>query len=224
MLPKPLENVQDLLRQPVGLINKGLIYLLQQLDPQNLCNFEVIFIPKTDKGILESLKATGTSVKDFITNFSPKDLSAQKMKTTYIADQLIASIMIDSITPNFSSIEYERVGNTNYVSGISHPEDVTITFLESETGFVRLYLNAWMNEILTVTDDSRIVFRGDQEKSKKNAFIIPLQKIGLPSSMWIMLKGIKLKSIEPMTWEQSSGEMLKISATFSVDLCWMSTF
>jgi hypothetical protein len=181
-----------------GLINEGTKTLLQLLDPQNKNIFEMLIYPASLSGLL----SIGTAVLDTI----------------------VAKLHVQSITMNFPGIEYQTWNEEKVPTGVLYPEEISITFLENDLGIIRNYMDHWFEEILYVNPiTGEWVFRDNQVAAKKNAIIIPQMKVGLPSTAWIQITGMKYKVMEGITLSHADGDPMMLTVTFAVDNVWWKT-
>lgn len=210
----------------LGTLNEGQLALMNLLDPQWQNIFEILIYPQ--------------------------DISFSSPMTVLTAalDTVVARLHIQKVSIPFPTIEYEDFNGIKHVSDIKYPDDMTITFLENDLGIVRNYLKYWQNSILDVMDagigdefkrlgatlnrtgspalnpamTSTYKFKENQQAAKKNAKIILQMSNGLPSPAgWVLIEGMKLKSIEPWELSQDSQEPMMITATFAVDMVRMQT-
>ncbi len=224
MLPDSVITSLDYIRKPFGLINMGIKEIFSLIDFQSLNQFEIIFIQKYTKESSTKPQASSTSAQGVASQlFSSVGNVLGKVNTSAILDQAVATFLADSITPQFSGIEYERNSHKNYVKELTHPEEISITFIETEMGTVRTWIDAWQDEIFEVTTDGRVRWKNNQEASKKDCWIIPQTRMGLPTFA-IKVCGMKFKDIDPPTFAQNEGEPMKLNVTFSVDMCWFLRF
>jgi len=200
-----IENtIKDIADSTIGNLNKATRYLLDLFDPQNRNLFEIILYPKV---------------------FSAETLANS---LTVATDTVVARLHIQTITIPFLSLEYANYNEMKGVQTLIYPETVSITFIETELGVVRNYLNNWVKEIffpsITLTAQESYVFMDNQEASKKNALIVPLMGIGIPNpGGFIKLTGLKFKSIDDLTFGHGEGDPMIITATFSVENVWWKT-
>ena len=194
-------NIAKKVVDVTGLLAKGEAFVLSKLEMQHKNQFEVIFFPDTSGDWKSNLKASAFA----------------------LLDTVIVSLYVQSVVVTFSSIEYERADNIQYIKDIEYPESIKMTFYEDDLGVVRTYLNVWMKNIANVDTDGKFVFNDDQIYSKKNATLTPLMKTGLPSGAWVGFKGLKIKNIGDITFDQSSPEQMLIDVDFACDHCWWKT-
>ena len=224
MLPESIVTALDYTRKPFGLINMGIKEIFSLINFQSLNQFEIIFIQKYTKDASEKPQASSTSSTGVASQlFSSVGNVLERVNTSAILDQAVATFLADSITPEFSGIEYERNSHKNYVKELIHPEEISITFIETEMGTVRTWIDAWQDEIFEVTTDGRVRWKNNQEASKKDCWIIPQTRMGLPTFA-IKVCGMKFKNIDPPTFAQNEGEPMKLNVIFSVDMCWFLRF
>jgi len=157
----------------------------------------------------------------FLIFFYPSSLSLSlSTAKTLSMDNTITNLYIRSISIPFPSFEYEGLGAQKYISKLNYPEEVSITFIETELGIVKKYLASWFDDIV-ISDQKdpkkRFVFRDNQEMSKKDAMVMSQTRLGIPAPGWINLKGLKLKNIEDFNFDHDSGEFMTITASFSVE-------
>jgi len=178
------------------------------------------------KGI-EALSLQHMNIFDLLIYPAVTDPTSLAAITTTALDSIVAKFFIQNISVGLPSLNYEVINETKHIRGITHPESITLTFIEDELGTVRTYLQNWLDDIITVNKDvdsevgnSQWRFKDDQLASEKNAVLIPLLKSGLPSPVWIQIMGMKYKSINDMNHDQSNGDPMKIEATFKVNKVW----
>jgi len=202
-----------------GTLTKGKIDLLTMLDLQWKNNFEVIFYPAE-----VSLGSIAGSVLDTV----------------------IANLYIQNIQGlNYPTLEYEDVNGIKHLTGITAPEEITMDFLETDIGLVRLFIQTWMNSIYTPVspfDTSGISFSaGDalsssdtvnteghsqyyrfkdkQSESKKNAIVILKGTTGLPAlGGWIKLEGLRPTTATGFDISQEDGDPMIISVPMKIDM------
>lgn len=191
-----------------GLLNKGVHYLLQQLDPGNKNLYMLILYPK--------------GVDDLSIGGSILDIAL---------DTLIATVYTRSFDIPFMSIDYEAFGEIKGSKKVIYPDSVNISLLEDEFGTVRNYLYKWLNNIIFPVDEidpisgiARVnyVFTDNQEGAKKNAILLSQSGIGLPSLRPIKMYGLKFQSLDNVTYGHGESEPLIYSVTCAVDSVWFA--
>lgn len=185
----------------IGYLNQGTKWLLQVLDPANKNLFEIIMFMST------------------FTNL--------KMGLHSIMDFPIARIYVQSIDVPFMSFEYENYNEVKEIKDLKYPDEISITFVENEVGFVINYLNFWIQQIVQPDylngRPNAYYFKPDQNGVKKNGVIVPLMGLGLPLPGIITFKGLKPMGIENITFSHGDGDPLLITCKFSVDDVWFKT-
>lgn len=220
MLPNSVITALDYLRKPTGLINKSIVSLFSTINFQSVCQFEVIFIQKYTKDTTASKSAPqGEAVSSISKITNAIGTAIGKVNYSAILDQAIATFLVDSVNVSFSAFEYERRANKNYPINITHPEEITITFLETEMGTVRTWIDTWQDEIFYV-DDEKIIFKNNQEASKKECWIIPQTRMGLPTFAF-KISGMKLKQLQDIELNQGDGNPMRLTVSFAVDSVWL---
>jgi hypothetical protein len=201
----------DVIRSAVdstlGKLNLGVRTALELFDPQNRNLFEILLYPKAVESNPTDLMSIGSA----------------------IMDSTITKLYIQSMDIPFMGFKYADYNELKGVQDIEFPTGCTFTFIENEAGVVRNYLNHWMKEIAfpVYEKDStsgilrtNYVFTDNQEGAKKNAIIMPLTGMNLPSTGWIKIEGLKLEKIENITFDQGEAEPMKIVVSLSVDSIW----
>lgn len=190
-----------------GVVNEGTALLLSLLDVQSKNIFEMLLYPQD----LLSFRAAAF-------------------------DALVSKIHVQNLTIPFPSFEYDTANEEKYIKGIIYPEEVTITCVENELGILRNWLNSWIKDIafpmgdLNMASEAAVrsvkggwVFRDDQQISKKNAMIILQMGSGLPSTGWVKMEGLKLKSTGDLEIGHGIGDPMMIDITCAVDnVHWMT--
>lgn len=187
-----------------GLVNEAEMAILSNISLQNKCLFEVIIYPQK-----------------FASSSSGLALQAVEMTVMKLYLHSIDDIVL-------TGVEYQRSGGVQWVKDLIYPESVTFSFIETGAGFIKAYLRKWYNEIAVPTSmnlsinkqistTTDYIFRDDQESSKRNAIIIPLQPDMIPSSEWIYIEGLKLKIGSGLSYDHSSPDYELIAVQFSCD-------
>lgn len=174
----------------LSILDENQRILMELMDPQNTSIFEIILYPA--KFTIESLSHSAL-------------------------DSMIAKLFIQTLSIDFPKVEYERANKKLYTKGVTYPDEVSITFIEDTTAFVRQYLKKWLELIMIETTDHGLVFKSDQDGAKKNATILLNSGIKLPTPLWISLEGLRPKDIGKVTLGHESGEPLKLETTFAID-------
>jgi hypothetical protein len=207
-------TIKKIADNTVGLLNRAEQYLLQNLDPANKNLFQFILYPKLLDDTSLALSVGGSLAQGI------KDLAF---------DTLIAQIYIRSLDLAFISIQYERMNEIQTPRKIEFPDTITLQILEDESGLVGNYLYKWMNSIIFPVFErdgqsplTRVnyVWKDNQEAAKKNATLVPQSGIGLPALRFIRLYGLKLQTIDNITYGHGEGDPLIYSVTCSVDSVW----
>ena len=181
-----------------GVLNEANRYVMETLDIQPKNIFEIIFTPAT-------------------MSIDPVVIAQSAM------DTVITRLHLQSIDIDFNSLEFESADIVKYVSSITRPESCILHFIENELGIVRNYIQLWKNSIYTYVPLFGYRFKDDQEACKKNAIVMPLMGSSIPSTAWVKLEGLKIKSQEAITFGHAEAEPLIISVVCSVDkVDWMT--
>jgi hypothetical protein len=139
-----------------------------------------------------------------------------------VLDTVVTKLHVQTMDIGFNALEYARYDYHQGITDITYADEVTITFIENELGIVRNFLNNWLK--LTMKKDfinGGYRFNDNQWTGRKKAIIIPQMSVGLPSTAWIELKGLRFKSMDNWAFDQASPDPLKISVTFAIDECWL---
>lgn len=191
-----------------GNLNKGVHYLLQQMDPGNKNLFMMIMYPKS------------------VDDFGIGDLGGV---LDIAFDTLIATLNLRSIDMQFLSIEYEAFGELKGAKKLNFPETITFNILEDDYGSIKNYLYKWVNKIVFPVDESdqisgisrvNYVFADNQEAAKKNAILISQGGTGLPTLRPIKMYGLKFQSINGYTYGHGEADPLIFEVTCAVDSVW----
>lgn len=183
-----------------ALVNKASVDLLVNTSLQNKCAFEILIYPKT----------------------FPKTISGKAL--TAIESLIMRTYLYSIEDIILTGFEYQRSGEVQWVKDLIYPESVTMTFLEIGLGVVKSYLRKWMDEVavnIPMTMDgvthNDYVFNDDQESSKRNAIIIPMQSDVIPSSEWIYIEGMKFKNVGGISYDHSSPDFETLVVQFTCD-------
>ena len=185
-----------------GRINEGQVLLMSLLDIQSKNLFEILMFPQNIGFNLSILTAA--------------------------MDTAVTKFHIQKISIEFPSFEYTAVNDIKYLSGITYPETVTISFIENEAAIIRNYINTWVKDIAfpaILPGKSGYIFKKDQNSSKKNAILMLQSGQGLPTAASVKLEGLKFKSWPTLDLDQADGTGLIMDITFAVDsVHWMTFF
>lgn len=194
----------------LGKLNLGARTLLELFDPQNRNLFEILLYPKAVEANPTDLASIGSAA----------------------LDSVITKLYIQNMDIPFMGFKYADYNELKAIQDIEFPTGCTFTFIENELGVVRNYLNHWMKEIAFPIYEkdatsgilrTNYIFTDNQEGAKKNAIIIPLTGMNLPSTGWIKLEGLKLEKIENIIFDQGEAEPMRIVVSLSVDSVWWKT-
>lgn len=218
-----LPNISNTL--DYSLNDKEARQFLIELEQQPLCRFQILIIPHPD--VFRNLIYDPLSVVSLLT----------------IPDNAhIGRFYIQTIELPMPSFEYTRVGNRQYVTDVIYPETCSMTFVDGKDSRCQKYLSRWQDEVIqgnsidilgTIQAARQMVkgflgsvdaeaaleqkFKSDPGLAKKNIFVIPLRQDDSPAKLWYALEGVVIKTLEPITFDQSTGDPLKLSATFALD-------
>lgn len=205
-LRQPLSAVLQATKLATGAINRGAINLMYLFEPQFRNQFEVMFIPQYTRRL----------------SHNPLDLITSAFNQP--AETAITSFNLQSINVPQIGFEYERRQEKRFIKDIVHPDNVVMTFIEEERGFVKAFIAGWIKDIVTRLPDGSYVFMDNQQQSKKDAIITLKGGLGAPSALqlggWIKLEGLKFESVDEQSLEQSAGDAQMFSVTFSLDNAW----
>jgi hypothetical protein len=166
---------------------------------QSKCSFEILLMPE-----INSESSFETKIKQGL--MGAKDLLIGRYYLYAIQDLPI------------TGFEYIRYGGLQGIKDMIYPDSFTVTFLEDGIGSVKGYLRNWIDKIATYNELTRdYVFNDDQSLSKKQAIIMPIQSDALPSTEWIKIDGMKIKSVTGLGYDHASGENEIITAEFACD-------
>lgn len=183
-----------------ALVNKASVDILSNISLQNKCAFEILIYPKSFPTTTGGVALT--AVESLI------------MRTyLYSVEDII-----------LTGFEYQRSGGVQWVKDLIYPEMVTFSFLETGLGVVKSYLRKWMDEIavnvpmvINGTLQNDYVFRDNQDETKRNAIIIPMQSDAIPSAEWIYIEGLKFKNVGGIGYDHSSPDFELLTVQFTCD-------
>lgn len=140
--------------------------------------------------------------------------------------------LIDIDFPGSLTINYESSGSSFYIKGITHPEEITMTFLDDENATVWRYINTWRKSIAYVqpwkgsgaigntllNSDANYVFADNQRASERIGMLLYGDGQDKKFSKFprIMFYGLKFKSIGNIQASNLEGGNLKYTVTMSV--------
>lgn len=139
--------------------------------------------------------------------------------------------------------EYERLHQQIYVSKVLPPDTITMRLLEDENGTVIRYLRGWSSQIYVEPDalslegtasramdsvmnafgsdslSTGYVLRDNQVAAKRIGIILLSQKDGndIPNYPRIILYGLMLQSVDPITLDHQTGEPLEYNITCAIE-------
>jgi hypothetical protein len=196
-------DVKRIADSTFGNLNKGVKRILEVFDTQNKNMFEIVLYPAP-----------------------PKKFGIGTLKTLGLGalDSTLTKIYVQSISCPFLKFEYESYQEVKEIKDLTYPEQMSITFVENELGFVRLYIKKWFEQIVKVDskDPNSYVFQANQAGAKKNGAVIPLMGTGLPSLPLIKFYGLKPMGIQDIEFSQAEGDPMLITVDFSVDNVWLN--
>jgi hypothetical protein len=177
-----------------GIQNEAVKDLLTVFDPQNKNLFEILLAPSN-------------------LSFSTAGWAA--------LDTTIMTLHCQSISAPLFSVKYDRFNHEQAAVDLDYPDNVTITFIENELSFVRLYLQKWMSETVNMRYYSGIpgdyYFKDNQNAAKKTALVMPMTGMNIPSPCWLKLEGLRFASTEDWSFAQTDTDPMIISVTCAVD-------
>jgi len=201
---------ENKLNSVTGLINKGIVDLLQNFDPMYKNRFELLIYKR---------KILGTTLSEALSSSTAGLVASGSLDTT------LAKLHLHEITLPSVNISYEELNEIKFVKDIEYPSEVTMTFFENSAGFVLNYMNALQEESFSRKLNSNvggstkygIVFQDDQESIIRDAIVYPLNGNNLPTGAWFILKGLRYKSRGDITFSNEDGEPMLIEIVFSIE-------
>jgi hypothetical protein len=183
-----------------ALLNEADYAVLSNLSLQNRCLFELIIYsepPSAEQTFADTAKQLALDAVGLLV-----------MRLYIVAINDIPLI----------GLEYQRTGGMNWVKDMIYPDSITMSFMEIGIGAVKKYFKEWQDQIATYNPVTRdYVFNNNQQMSKRKAIIIPQQSDVIPSTQWIMIDGLKYKTLTGLSYDHSSGENEVLTAEFSCD-------
>lgn len=176
--------------------------------------------------------------QEAFTNFSPAGVGLG------LAGNLVTTLyLVDIDFPGSLTFNYESSGAAFYLKGITHPEEITMSFLEDENATVWRYMNIWRKSIAFVepwkadtakygngaagavsaantliSSDVSYVFADNQRASERIGMLLFGDGADKKFSKFprIMFYGLKFKAIGDMQASNSEGGAMKITVQMSV--------
>jgi hypothetical protein len=190
-----------------GVINQATRAVLDLIDPQQKNVFEIIMTPE----VPPNLRGT-------------EGIGLAKQIALTALDTAICTFYVQNLEIPFNSLEYGRFDYLQAITDMTYADECTITFLETELSIVRMFLKNWMD--LSFQRDlfhGGYIFEDNQYLARKKAIIIPQSRTGLPNTVWIEIRGMRFKSIEPFAFDQQSADPMIISCTFACDEIYLNS-
>lgn len=192
-------------------LNRGNIKKLSELDLQQKNRWKFFIFPSQEA--FQSANPAGLAL----------GLIGNLVTTLYLVD-------IDF--PGSLTFNYEASGAAFYLKGITHPEEITMTFLEDEKATVWRYMNIWRKSIAYVepwqgkgavgntiiNSDVSYVFADNQRASERIGMLLFGDGEDKKFSKFprIMFYGLKFKAIGSMQASNIEGGNLKLTVQMSV--------
>lgn len=165
---------------------------------------------------------------------------------TGVAGIAVTKLYLQSVSfPPSVGFEYTRIHEQQFISGVSHPDTVSLRFLEDENGSTIRYLRLWVNDIYAEPDPSssvelvKGVFKGFGSGNLDNGYVLRENQVGarrigimmldkksgegIPTYPRIMLYGLCIKEIAAVTFDHESKDPLAYDVTCSVDRIFIPT-
>lgn len=228
-LPSPLSILQNFISQNVvdptiGTFYEGNKFVIQSLDFQSPNTFEIILWQRYPTGydVLgeDILNPSALDIGSFTTDNIDTDVKILSEPL----NQAITRLHLRSISFSFPKFEYANVLHTKRVINISHPDTVSMTFLEDEFGTIKKFIEIWTRSIVKRSNTGLFVFRNNQLISEKNAIIIIQNGQGLPTPLypigWLKLEGLKFENTNDYTLSHDARDLMTIEITCAVDNIW----
>ena len=140
--------------------------------------------------------------------------------------------LIDIDFPASLTINYESAGSSFYIKGMTHPEEITMTFLDDENATVWRYLNIWRKSIAYIepwrgsgavgntllNSNVSYVFADNQRASERIGMLLYGDAEDKKFSKFprIMFYGLKFKNIGNIQASNTEYGNLKYTVTLSV--------
>lgn len=198
-------------------------YLLNE-DFQQVNQFKLILIESFENpGNFSSISSAASSVGNIAGQATSQALSL--FTSTY----LLQSVVI----PSPVTLEYEE-SDSKFVKTLKRPENITMSFLETEDAAVWRFLQTWRKQIVGVapvslkevalqaigqgSENVKYMFEDNQEAAKKTGILLPMgsgpRRIGkFPR---IVMHGLRYASNSELTFSNAESGNLVITAEFSL--------
>jgi len=153
-------------------------------------------------------------------------LRSQRLQRAYNWEIILPTLlpmfgeMVSPLVQSVSYSDYEMAGpftlkdgafQSNFVNHLTK-RDFSITFLENEFGFVKLYLSSWKNKML----DRHGMWKNKIGGYAKDIVLLYLTVDGLPLRELKFVNAFPLKFYEA-TLDYNVGDVLKITIPFACD-------
>lgn len=183
----------------LSILSKDAKLFLESLDPQQKNQFKIIVTAEPSP---------------VTTTFADKAIQIAKS----VLDTKVFDFFIQNLDIPINAIEYARYDHLNTIQDIAFADEVSMSFIEDELCIVRIFLQNWLE--LTWKQSSNkggYVFNDNQYLARKKAIILPIGRGGLPNTVWIEIRGMRIKTIDNFTFDQQTPEPMIIPVTFACD-------
>lgn len=228
-LPSSLSILQNFISQNVvdptiGSFYEGNKFVIQSLDFQSPNTFEIILWQRYPTGYdILGEGILNPNITD-INSFSLKQIDTDVQILSEPLNQAITRLHLRSISFSFPKFEYTTVLHTKRAINITHPDSITMTFLEDEFGTIKKFTEIWARSIAKRSNTGLFVFRNNQLFSEKNAIILLQNGQGLPTPLypigWLKLEGLKFEGTSDYILSHDARDLMTIEITCAVDNIW----
>lgn len=209
-------------------LNKRAFSEFQNKSWQVKNRFEFILIPST-VSVSETTFSTANNITNIITG---------------VAGLYVIKLHLREITfPVGPTFDYETIHEHKFISKVNFGDNVTLRFIEDEEGTVIRYLMQWMNDTYVMPDVTSILsfpkplqsgrilgtgyaLRENQLAAKRTGMVLLEEKGGnrdVPIYPRIMLWGLGIQAIAPVTLNHEDANPLEYEVTCSLDRVYIPT-
>ena len=192
----------DLAAKPINVAKD----FLMSLDPQQKNQFVCIITPE---------------IPPKLTSFA--DTAKQIARS--VLDATTFEFYVQNIDVPLNAIEYMRLDHLQAVQDITWADEVTMTFIESESCPVRSFLQNWQSLTYerNLSSKGGVVFNDNQWISRKKIIILPLMRSKIPNTIWLEIRGARIKNIGNFSFDQQSPDPMMIEVTMAVDSVYLNS-
>lgn len=199
---RPSDSVINTHKQVIdklGLLTQDAKFFLETLDPQQKNKFQILVTAEPSP--------------------KPITISDRVVQTAKsVLDSKVFQFFVQNLDIPLDGIDYARYDNLQTVQDVTYADEVSMTFIEDELCIVRMFLQNWLE--LTMQQNINkggYTFNDNQYLGRKKAIIMPMGRGMTPSTVWLEIRGMRIKNIDNFSFDQQTPEPMMIPVTFACD-------